>query len=204
MSKPTSTTTHRASAAPTSAAHRASVVFALFAATSLTALTIGAGCSSTPTTAAEKTEAHDEAKAALARFQANDPSLGALLSSAAGYAVFPSVGKGGLIVGGAHGDGSVYAGGALIGYATISQASVGLQAGGQTFDELIVFQTKEAFDQFKGNEMTFTADASANASDKGAAAAAKFDKGVATFIKPEKGLMAGAVIGGQKFNFTAK
>jgi lipid-binding SYLF domain-containing protein len=175
---------------------RAFVVFAV------SAFAIAAGCSSSPSTSQEKTEANDEATAALAKFQAADPSLDAVLSSAAGYTVFPKVGKGGLIVGGAHGRGTVYQGGQVIGYAGISQASIGLQAGGEQFAELIVFKTPEALAQFKNNEMTFTADASANAADKGAAAAAKFEKGVATFIKPEKGLMAGAVIGGQKFTFT--
>ena len=176
--------------------HRAFVIF------TVAAFALIAGCNSSPKTAEEKTMAHDEATTALNKFTMNDPSLQGILDSAAGYAVFPAVGKGGLIVGGAHGQGTVYQNGQVIGYATISQASIGLQAGGEQFAELIVFKTPEALAQFKNNEMTFTADAAANASDKGAAAGAKFEKGVATFVKAEKGLMASAAIGGQKFNFT--
>ncbi len=177
--------------------HRAFVILAV------SAFAIVAGCSSTPETQAEHTEARNEAQAAIGKFKATDPSLDAILSSAAGYTVFPTVGAGGLIVGGAHGDGTVYQqNGEVIGYAKITQATIGLQAGGQAYSELLVFKTPEALAQFKSNEMTFSADATAVAADKGAAANAKFDKGVAIFTKTEGGLMAGAVIGGQKFTFT--
>jgi len=160
------------------------------------------GCSSTPDTPAEHTEARNEAQATLNKFKATDPSLDTVLSSAAGYAVFPTVGSGGLIIGGAHGEGTVYQSGEAIGYAKITEASIGLQAGGQAYSELIVFESPESLAKFKNNEFTFSADATAVAADKGAAANAKFDKGVAIFTKTEGGLMASAVIGGQKFKFT--
>ena len=177
--------------------HRAFVIFAV------TAFALVSGCSSTPDTAAEHTEARNEAQAALNKFKATDPSLDTVLSSAAGYAIFPTVGSGGLIIAGAHGEGTVYeAGGSAIGYAKITEASIGLTAGGQAYSELIVFESPESLTKFKNNEFTFSADATAVAADKGAAANAKFDKGVAIFTKTEGGLMASAAIGGQKFKFT--
>lgn len=123
------------------------------------------------------------------------------MANAAGYAIFPDAGKGGLVVGGGFGHGTVYQNGMMIGYATITQATVGAQIGGQEFAQLMVFQTQQALDRFKNNEFQFAADASAVAASSGAAAAAQPKDGVLTFIKPKAGLMAGAVIGGQKFKF---
>jgi hypothetical protein len=48
-----------------------------------------------------------------------------------GYAVFPTVGKGGLIIGGAHGTGRVYQNGQYVGDTSMTQVSVGLQVGGR-------------------------------------------------------------------------
>lgn len=158
------------------------------------------GCESpTPETTAEKHELRSDAQAALQRMYDKDPSLRSVVEGADGYAVFPEVGKAGLIVGGAGGRGAVYEHGQLIGYATLSQATVGAQIGGQNFDELIVFQDQAALQRFQRNEWTPAANATAVAVQSGTGAGTSFKDGVATLVLPTSGMMAEASIGGQKF-----
>ena len=95
----------------------------------------------------------------------------------------------------------VYENGKMIGFADLTQASIGLQAGGQTFSEIIVFENENALNKFKNNKLEFSAQASAVALKAGASAQARFENGVAVFTKPKGGLMFEASIGGQKFNF---
>jgi len=145
----------------------------------------------------------------------------AFFAKSYGYAVFPTVGKGGLVIGGAHGDGNVYAGGRLIGKTTMNQLSVGAQAGGQAYSEIIFFKDKAALDTFTSGNFEFgagvsavaiTAAASANAGTTGAdagasgtehhaATAASFYKGMAVFTIAKGGLMLEASVSGQKFSF---
>jgi lipid-binding SYLF domain-containing protein len=174
----------------------------LFAASLAVALVVG--CSTAPKGEEARKELNTEAEAALASFKAKDKSLEPLLSKSVGYAIFPSVGKGGLVVGAAYGRGSVYEKGNFIGYADIRQGSVGAQVGGQEFAQLMVFETPEALYKFKNNNFTFGADASAVALKEGAATATEFKDGVAVFVDAKSGLMAGAVISGQKFTFLPK
>ena len=91
-----------------------------------------------------------------------------------------------------------------IGYADVTQGSVGLQAGGQTYSELIVFENKEALDRFKKNQFEFGANASAVIAKTGAAANARFVNGVAVFVRPIAGAMAEAAVGGQRVTYIAK
>ena len=142
-----------------------------------------------------------ESEQAVSNLLKADPSLSKFISSAAGYAVFPSVGKGGFIVGGAHGKGLVYEKGKVIGQASLTQASIGAQAGGQSFDEIIFFETSAALSDFKASKFEMSADISAVAAAEGASKAAKYQKGVAVFTLPKKGLMVEAAVGGQKFKF---
>jgi len=142
--------------------------------------------------------------------------------SAYGYAVFPTIGKGGLVVGGAHGDGRVYANGKHIGDTSMTQLSVGLQAGGEAYSEIIFFHDKRALDEFTSgnfefgagvNAIAITASASANTGTSGSGAAASggkkdaatagsWHKGVAVFTIAKGGLMAEASVSGQKFKYT--
>jgi lipid-binding SYLF domain-containing protein len=161
------------------------------------------GCSTTPKSAEAREDLQSGAQRAIDRMTASDPDLRGVLDSSHGYAIFPKVGKGGLIVGGGYGRGIVYEQGAMIGYADITQATIGLQAGGQTFSELLVFQTKEALDRFRQNKLEFSANASAVILKKGAAKAARFENGVAIFVEPRAGAMAEASVGGQKFTFVS-
>src|SRR5688500_4629562 len=85
-----------------------------------------------------------EVQATLKRHEAKDPGLKQFLKKAYGYAVFPSVGKAALVVGGAYGRGLVYERGKLIGYATIGQLTLGVQLGGDTFTEVLVFESRES------------------------------------------------------------
>jgi len=142
-----------------------------------------------------------ESKAALDSFHQNDSSLKQFVGNAAGFAIFPNVGKGGFIVGGAHGSGLVYEKGKLVGEAKMTQASIGAQAGGQTFSQLIVFETPETLNNFKGSNFELSAEVSAVVLAEGAAKAARYQKGIAVFALPKKGAMVSASVGGQKFKF---
>jgi lipid-binding SYLF domain-containing protein len=144
--------------------------------------------------------------------------------SAYGYAVFPTVGKAGIGIGGAYGKGQVYRGGKVTGEVKLFKATIGFQLGGQAFSEIIFFKDKRAYDEFTGGNFEFDATASAvaitagvqaKASTEGATASAsagpntdtqakaRYHKGMAVFVHTKGGLMYEAAIGGQKFSFTA-
>jgi len=142
-----------------------------------------------------------QSKQAIDAFKTADSSLGTFFANSAGYAVFPDVGKGGFIVGGARGKGIVYEKGNPVGRATMTQASIGAQAGGETFAEVIFFETPGALSDFKAGKFEMGADISAVAASQGASKAANYKKGVAVFIVAKRGLMVQASVGGQKFKF---
>jgi len=142
-----------------------------------------------------------EAKAAIAEFQKKDPSLTEFFDTAYGYVVFPKVGKGGFIVGGAHGKGVVYKQQKMVGFAKISQVTIGAQIGGQTFSQVIFFENDKVYESFTKNAVTLTAQATAVMAESGAAANAKYNKGVSIFVTGEEGFMLEAAVGGQKFKF---
>jgi lipid-binding SYLF domain-containing protein len=138
---------------------------------------------------------------AMTRFEEKDSTFKKTTESVVGYAIFPEVAKGGFIVGGSGGRGEVYEGGKLIGYGKLSEGTIGAQVGGQKFSQIILFKTKSALNRFKKNRFELSAQATANASDQGGAAKAKYADGVAIIILPTSGLMADASIGGQKLKF---
>ncbi len=139
----------------------------------------------------------------LARFNKADPSLAAVIKAAAGYALFPSVKKAGLGIGGARGSGEVVEGDAAVGKATLSQLSIGFQAGGQAYAELILFETPKALADFKASKFAFGAQVSAVAVKSGASGNAKYADGVKVLTMANGGLMYEASVGGQKFKFEA-
>jgi len=143
-------------------------------------------------------------KAAILDILKKDPGMQSWFDKAAGYAVFPSVGKGGIGIGGAHGKGLVIAGDAVIGKTSLSQVTVGLQLGGQAYAEFIFFKDQTALDDFKRGNYEMGAQASAVAATAGAAADADYNSGVAVFTNTTGGLMFEASIGGQKFKFEPK
>jgi lipid-binding SYLF domain-containing protein len=151
--------------------------------------------------AADRKKLQADVNAAIEAFKKADSGLKTTFAQAAGYVVFPNVGKGGFIVGGAHGNGLVYANGKLIGHASLSQVTVGAQVGGQEFSEVIFFETKEALAKFKESEFAMSAQLSAVAAAEGASKNAKYVDGVMVFTRAKQGLMAEASVGGQKFKF---
>lgn len=142
-----------------------------------------------------------ESKEAKAAFIKTDALMDNLFDKSYGYVIFPNIGKGGLIAGGAGGKGTVYQKGKAIGSAKMVQVTVGLQAGGQAYREVIFFENKEALDRFKGDKLEFSGQVSAVAAKSGASANAKYTDGVIVFTQERGGLMAEASVGGQKFNY---
>ena len=154
-------------------------------------------------------------------FQNADQSSGYFAHSY-GYAVFPTIGKGGLVVGAAHGTGHVYAHGHRLGRVTMNQLSVGFQAGGEAYSEIIFFKDKGALDEFTSGNFEFSAnagvivitaaangsvgttgaDAGASVGKTNAATAGEYDHGMAVFTIAKGGLMYNATIAGQKFSYT--
>ena len=153
------------------------------------------------------------------------PAVQPFFKNAYGYAVFPTIGKGGFIVGGAFGKGQVYQGGKVTGETSLVKASIGFQAGGQAFSQMIFFEDKRAYDEFTSGNFEFDATASAvaitagveaKAGTEGATASAtagpatgaqaktNYHKGMVVFTHAKGGLMYEASIGGQKFSFKAK
>jgi lipid-binding SYLF domain-containing protein len=162
------------------------------------------GCASAPTSRAEQSALLTEATSTMQQMRTEDPALGELVRRSYGYALFPKVTKGGLVVGGASGQGVVYERGQHVGYCDLSQASVGLQAGAQTFSEMLLFEDRAALDRFKTGSLNFGADASAVVLESGVATNATFKDGVAVVVRPIAGAMLEASIGGQQFAYRAK
>ncbi len=167
----------------------------------LSATLLLAGCATAPPTESGKADIRADAATALAKARASDSTFDSALRQSRAYAVFPSIGKGAIGVGGAYGKGVLYEGGTFSGYCDLSQASIGFALGGQAYTEVIAFSTADAVARFKAGRFAFDAQATAVAVKSGAGANAKFADGVAVFTMDEAGLMYEASIGGQKFSF---
>jgi lipid-binding SYLF domain-containing protein len=135
-------------------------------------------------------------------FRTTDSGLSSFFNNAAGYVVFPEVARGGFVVGASRGDGILFEGGKPTHTATMTAGSIGAQVGGQVFSQIIFFETERELTMFKEGRFEFDATASAVAVRAGATAAASYVRGVAVFVTGERGLMAQASIGGQKFTAT--
>jgi lipid-binding SYLF domain-containing protein len=146
-----------------------------------------------------------QSNAALTDMFVRAPQLHAVVSDAAGYAVFPSIGAvGALVAGGASGHGVLYENGYPIGYVSMKQASIGPQLGGQTFSELIVLRTRDDVAAVRAGNFKFGAHASAVILNKGAAASTRFGSGQTVFVEPRGGMMASASLTGQTINFVPR
>ena len=161
-------------------------------------------CTPAPKSALGKSDIESDAAAAMAKAKTNDPTIVKIFDSASGYAIFPSIGKGAAGVGGAYGKGVLYERGLAVGYCDVSQASIGFQLGGQSYTEIIAFETQHAVDTFKQGNYRFDGQATAVALKSGAGTNAKFTDGVAVFTMDESGLMYEASLGGQKFSYQAR
>lgn len=159
----------------------------------------------------------EECRAALNKFRGLG-NVSEMLAQSYGYAVLPTIGKGGIGIGGAGGTGCVFAGGTHTGKVSMGQITIGFQLGGQAYSQIILFQHAGVYEEFTKGQFEFGVDATAvaltygaqaGASTKGASASAGETKGIgawkrgmAVFTLAKGGLMYEASIGGQKFNFT--
>jgi lipid-binding SYLF domain-containing protein len=141
----------------------------------------------------------DKSQEAIAEIKKTNDKITKYFNTAYGYAVFPAIGKGGLGVGGATGNGTIYKGGAVVGDCKMTQLSVGFQAGGQAYSEVIFFKDAEAFNRFTGDKFEFAAQASAVAVTAGASFDVDYRDGILIFTHAKGGLMYEASVGGQKF-----
>jgi lipid-binding SYLF domain-containing protein len=152
----------------------------------------------------------------------DSPAVEKFFENAYGYAVFPTIGKAGFVVGGSYGKGQVYRGGKVTGTASVVEGSIGFQLGGKAFSEIIFFQDKEAYDRFTSGNFEFgaeaqvmviTAGAQAQVGSQGGTAGAtagpktgvqaetEYHRGMATFVHSKGGLMYEFSVSGQKFSF---
>jgi len=143
----------------------------------------------------------EDAKKAKKQLIAKDAGLKKFFETSTGYVIFPNVGEGGFILGGASGNGVVYENGKKVGMADMKKIDVGLQAGGQALTEVIFFETEDALNEFKTGSYAFSGDLSAIAVKSGVSKSTDYDDGVVVFAMPKAGLMADASIGGQKFEY---
>ncbi len=144
-----------------------------------------------------------EATQTINNFLQKDPGLQRFIDEAYGYAVFPTVGKGAIGVGGAYGKGQVFERKRAIGTSKLVQVTIGFQWGGQAYSEIVFFEDKASLDRFKSGNLEFSAQASAVAITLGASATADYENGVAVFTMTKGGLMYEASVGGQSFSFEA-
>jgi len=143
-----------------------------------------------------------DSRVAKAEFIKKDPLMSNLFENSAGYVIFPNVGKGGIGIGGAAGNGIVFQNGHPVGTAKMKQVNVGFQFGGQAYREVIFFENAPALERFKQDNFELAAQASAVAVTKGASVNVKYREGVMVFTQKKGGLMYEASVGGQKFDYS--
>jgi len=160
-----------------------------------------ASCATAPKKGSDRAALEQQAQAALQSMRSREPMIDSVLDDAAGYAVFPSIGKAGVVAGAAYGRGILYQGGMAVGFVELNQGSLGATLGAQTFSELIVMQTPDAVARMKSGQFSVGADISAVALTAGAAANVNFNDGIAVFVLPKGGLMADVSVSGQQINF---
>jgi lipid-binding SYLF domain-containing protein len=146
----------------------------------------------------------EQSQSAIAAFKAADPTMAKFFDTAHAYAVFPEIAKGGFIAGAASGEGVVYRGGSVVGFAKMTQVTVGAQVGGQAYSQIVFMQDAATFERFTQNRTDFAATASGVIAKAGGAAANDYNQGVAVFVRPLGGAMAEAAIGGQKYTYRPK
>ena len=144
---------------------------------------------------------HDEVEATLASVRKTHRDVGKALKKAYGYAVFPSVGRASAVLGAAHGRGEVFEQGERVGIATLSQVTAGVQVGGQTFSELVLFNSKEALYRFKRGRIAFSANASVALMKAGACAVSNYEKDVVTRAFSHGGMQLELALGFQRFTY---
>ncbi|MFN4762219.1 YSC84-related protein [Gillisia sp. Q332] len=161
-------------------------------------LLLFAGCGPSKNTSENLVSDSVDAKATII---AKHPKMAELFSTSKGYAIFPNVGKGAYVIGGASGNGTVYENGRMVGYADLKQVDIGFQIGGKAFIEVLFFQTQTALDDFKDGSFQLSGNISAVILEEGASKDVEFNNGIAVVTMPKAGAMAGISVGGQRFEF---
>lgn len=159
------------------------------------------GCASTPSTQGEQEVLDAQARNVVSQMVERDPSLRRVLNRSFGYVVIPRVSEAAWGVGGTGGVGVAYERGRPVGHVTLRQISTGIQAGAQRYAQLIVFQTPQAFQSLRSGQFGLTAQATATVLGRGGAEQVRFRNGVAVFVLPETGAMAGVSVAGQRLSF---
>jgi len=149
-------------------------------------------------------ELEEKSQEIINMYQDTNSNFRTYFEESYGYAVFPTIGKGAVGIGGAHGRGVVYEKGTPIGETKMTQISIGFQWGGQAYSEIIFFKDVEALDRFKSNKLEFAGQTSAIVVTKGVSADIAYEEGIAVYTMPKSGLMLEASLGGQKFKFIPK
>ncbi len=152
----------------------------------------------------EAAELEPKVTETVEKILAKDDGMKSFFDKAAGYAVFPNVGKGGFGIGGARGKGLLKVGGETVAVVTLTQLTIGFQAGGQAYSEFIFFEDDIALGSFRRGNYELGAQVSAVAITAGASADADFNEGIAIFTEAKGGLMYEASVGGQKFKIEEK
>ena len=166
----------------------------------LPACLLCACAASTPDTREEAVELESACWRAMHAFRNANPRLDQRLAEVAGWAIFPDVGAAALGIGGAFGKGMAYdSSGRILGYVTISAATIGLQAGGQSYSELILFKTRPALRRLTADDFSLSADLTS-----GSPETAGYEDGIMVLAMDEKGLKPGIAVGGQKFDFVRR
>ena len=158
-------------------------------------------CASTPKNPQEVSTLESKTSSTLAEMRQKDPSIDQALQNAYAYAIFPEVGKAGFIVGGASGAGILYEQGRPTGSVKISKASVGAQAGAETFAELVLLNNQDQINNLKSGSLDLGADATAVVLKAGAGAASGTTGGTTVFVMPKGGAMVDVSVAGQQIKF---
>jgi lipid-binding SYLF domain-containing protein len=162
---------------------------------------IFAGCATAPSTTAERQSLRQSAEATLGEMIAHDPAIRDVTRGALAYAVFPGIGKGGVLVGGAYGKGILYEAGVATGYVSLQQASIGAQLGGQSFSELLVLRTAADVDALKAGRYSVGANAGVVVLSTGAEAHTTFEPNANVFVLSRGGLMVDISVNGQQLKY---
>lgn len=159
------------------------------------------GCATAPATRGERESLQASARATLDEMIARNPGIQDTIRNVPGYAVFPSIGKGGVLVGGAHGQGILYEHGVPTGYVSVQQASIGAQLGGQTFAQLLVLRTPEQVANLKAGRFTAGADLGVVVLSQSASTQTNFNPNASVFVIPRGGLMVDISVNGQRIKY---
>lgn len=160
-----------------------------------------AGCATAPATRSEKQSLQTSARATLDEMIARNPAIQDTIRNVPAYAVFPSIGKGGVLVGGAYGQGVLYENGVPTGYVSVEQASIGAQLGGQTFAQLLVLRTPQQVADVKAGRFTAGANLGVVVLKEGASTQTNFDPNASVFVMPHGGLMVDVSVSGQRIKY---